>query len=100
MWKKFPYNFVKARKSRIISYNGRAVGMDLIDRKLLELLQEDVTTPIAELATGVTRSQAPLGGPRKMGVGTTVFVAVKSNQHTQSWTEDFTRAVRDIPEVV
>lgn len=29
-----------------------------------------------------------------------MFVAVKTNQHTQTWAEDFTRAVRDIPEVV
>jgi len=119
MWKKFPYNFVKARKSRIISYKGRAVGMDLIDRKLLELLQVDVTMPIAELATrvnlsqtpcwkrvqrlketGVIRAQVALCDPRKLGVGTTVFVAVKTNQHTQTWAEEFTRAVRDIPEVV
>ncbi|CAH2796532.1 MAG: hypothetical protein CBARDCOR_5312 [uncultured Caballeronia sp.] len=57
MWKKFPYNFVKTRKSRIISYEGRAAGMDLIDHKLLELLQEDVTMPIAELATRVNLSQ-------------------------------------------
>ncbi len=39
MWKKFPYNSAKTRKSRIISYKGLAVGMDLIGRKLLELLQ-------------------------------------------------------------
>ena len=93
--------------------------MDLIDRKLLELLQTDVTMPIAELAqrvnlsqtpcwkrvqrlkeTGVIRAQVALCDPRKLGVGTTVFVAVRTNQHTQSWAEDFTRAVRDIPEVV
>ena len=95
------------------------MGMDLIDRKLLELLQTDVTMPIAELAqrvnlsqtpcwkrvqrlkeTGVIRAQVALCDPRKLGVGTTVFVAVRTNQHTQSWAEDFTRAVRDIPEVV
>jgi len=95
------------------------MGMDLIDRKLLELLQEDATMPIAELATrvnlsqtpcwkrvqrlkdtGVIRAQVALCDPRKLGVGTTVFVAVRTNQHTQSWADEFTRAVRDIPEVV
>ncbi len=38
--------------------------------------------------------------PKKLGVGMTVFVAVRTNQHTQTWADDFTRAVRDIPEVI
>ncbi len=72
------------------------MGMDIIDRKLLELLQEDATMPIAELAqrvnlsqtpcwkrlqrlkeTGVIRGQVALCDARKLGVGTTVFVAVR-----------------------
>jgi len=93
--------------------------MDIIDRKLLELLQEDATMPIAELAqrvnlsqtpcwkrlqrlkeAGVIRAQVALCDPRKLGVGTTVFVAVRTNQHTEAWAATFTRAVHDIPEVV
>jgi len=35
------------------------MGMDIIDRKLLELLQEDATMPIAELAQRVNLSQTP-----------------------------------------
>ncbi|MBW9106743.1 Lrp/AsnC family transcriptional regulator [bacterium M00.F.Ca.ET.228.01.1.1] len=95
------------------------MGMDIIDRKLLELLQEDATMPIAELAqrvnlsqtpcwkrlqrlkeTGVIRAQVALCDARKLGVGTTVFVAVRTNQHTQEWAQTFTQAVQDIPEVV
>jgi Lrp/AsnC family transcriptional regulator len=37
---------------------------------------------------------------RKLGVGTTVFVAVRTNQHTEAWAQTFTRAVQEIPEVV
>jgi len=95
------------------------MGMDIIDRKLLELLQQDATMPIAELAqrvnlsqtpcwkrlqrlkdTGVIRAQVALCDARKLGVGTTVFVAVRTNQHTEEWAQTFTRAVQDIPEVV
>ena len=95
------------------------MGMDIIDRKLLELLQADATMPVAELAqrvnlsqtpcwkrvqrlkeTGVIRAQVALCDPRKLGVGTTVFVAVRTNQHTEAWAATFTRAVQDIPEVV
>jgi Lrp/AsnC family transcriptional regulator len=95
------------------------MGMDIIDRKLLELLQEDATMPIAELAqrvnlsqtpcwkrlqrlkeTGVIRAQVALCDARKLGVGTTVFVAVRTNQHTEEWARTFTLAVEAIPEVV
>jgi Lrp/AsnC family transcriptional regulator len=93
--------------------------MDHIDRKLLELLQTDATLPISELAqkvnlsqtpcwkriqrlkdTGAIRAQVALCDARKLGVGTTVFVAVRTNQHTEEWANTFTRAVREIPEVV
>ncbi|CAG9246452.1 Lrp/AsnC family transcriptional regulator [Paraburkholderia unamae] len=93
--------------------------MDLIDRKLVELLQQDATMPVAELAqrvnlsqtpcwkrvqrlkeTGVIRAQVALCDARKLGVGMTVFVAVRTNQHTEAWAQTFTRAVQDIPEIV
>jgi Lrp/AsnC family transcriptional regulator len=95
------------------------MGMDIIDRKLLELLQQDATMPVAELAqrvnlsqtpcwkrvqrlkdTGVIRGQVALCDARKLGVGTTVFVAVRTNEHTEAWAALFTRAVEAIPEVV
>jgi Lrp/AsnC family transcriptional regulator len=93
--------------------------MDLIDRTLLELLQQDCTMPVAELAqrvnlsqtpcwkrvqrlkdSGVIRAQVALCDPRKLGVGTTVFVAVRTNQHTEVWAAQFKRAVADIAEIV
>src|ERR1700761_3651532 len=117
--KEFPYNSPWNLKSRIISYRGVKMGMDIIDRKLLELLQEDATMPIAELAqrvnlsqtpcwkrlqrlkeAGVIRAQVALCDARKLGVGTTVFVAVRTNQHTEEWARTFTHAVQEIPEVV
>lgn len=93
--------------------------MDAIDRELVRLLQADATLPIAELAqrvnlsqtpcwkrvqrlkeTGVIRAQVALCDARKLGVGTTVFVAVRTDQHTEKWAQRFTQVVRDIPEVV
>ncbi|RKP50270.1 Lrp/AsnC family transcriptional regulator [Pararobbsia silviterrae] len=93
--------------------------MDQIDRKLLELLQRDATTPVAELAqqvnlsqtpcwkrvqrlkeSGVIRSQVALCDARKLGVGTTVFVSIRTNQHNEAWARQFTDAVTAIPEVV
>ncbi|WP_153100640.1 Lrp/AsnC family transcriptional regulator [Paraburkholderia hayleyella] len=93
--------------------------MDAIDMTLLELLQGDATISIAELAqrvnlsqtpcwkrvqrlkdTGVIRAQVTLCDPRKLGVGTTVFVSIRTSEHTEAWAQAFTQAVRDIPEVV
>lgn len=93
--------------------------MDQIDRKLLELLQRDATMPVAELAqqvnlsqtpcwkrvqrlkeSGVIRSQVALCDARKLGVGTTVFVSIRTKEHNESWARQFTDVVSAIPEVV
>jgi Lrp/AsnC family transcriptional regulator len=36
---------------------------------------------------------------RALNVGTTVFVTLKTGNHSEAWFEKFVRAVRDIPEV-
>jgi Lrp/AsnC family transcriptional regulator len=93
--------------------------LDSIDRKLLELLQVDGDTPIADLAAHVQLSTTPCwrriqrmkeGGvitgnvalldPRKVNVGVTVFVNVRTSQHTQAWFDRFRATVEAIPEVV
>jgi Lrp/AsnC family transcriptional regulator len=92
---------------------------DAVDRKLLELLQRDSETPLSQLAesvhlsstpcwrriqrlkeSGVITRQVALVDPRKINLGVTAFVAVKTNQHNQQWFEALRDAVRDIPEVV
>ncbi len=35
--------------------------------------------------SGVIRSQVALCDPRKLGVGTTVFVSIRTNQHSEAW---------------
>jgi len=93
--------------------------LDAIDRKLLELLQRDAETPLNELAeavhlsstpcwrriqrlkeSGVITRQVALVDPRKINLGVTAFVAVKTNQHNTQWFEALRDAVREIPEVV
>ena len=94
-------------------------NLDSIDRQLLALLQQDAETPLAELADAVHLSNTPcwrriqwlrekgyitrhvaLLDPRKVNVGVTVFVAVKTNQHHAQWFETLREAVMDIPEIV
>ena len=93
--------------------------LDAIDRKLLEILQLDCDTPIAELAAAVQLSTTPcwrrvqrmkdagvitgnvaLVEPRSVNVGVTVFVNIKTNQHSQAWFDRFHATVESIPEVV
>ncbi|MEP6502270.1 MAG: Lrp/AsnC family transcriptional regulator, partial [Betaproteobacteria bacterium] len=93
--------------------------LDAIDRRLLELLQLDCDTPIAELAARVQLSTTPcwrrvqrmkdagvimanvaLVDPKQVNVGVTVFVNVKTSQHTQAWFDQFRATVEAIPEVV
>lgn len=93
--------------------------IDAIDRKLLSILQQDAETPLTDLAQAVNLSTTPcwrrvqrlrehgfiarqvaLVDPRKVNLGVTVFVAIRTNQHSQAWFERFRDAVRAIPEVV
>jgi Lrp/AsnC family transcriptional regulator len=92
---------------------------DTIDRRLLALLQEDATTPIAELADRVGLSQTPCWKRLKrlqdagvitrkvallnrdaLDLSLTVFVAVRTNRHDEAWLEAFAREAGALPEVV
>src|SRR5829696_5154037 len=93
--------------------------MDLIDRKILDLLQQDATLSIAEIADRVGLSQTPcwkriqrleaqgvierrvaLLNPEKLGLGLTVFVSVETNDHSQAWLARFAEIVTAMPEVL
>ena len=93
--------------------------LDAIDRKLLDMLQLDCDTPVADLAAAVQLSTTPcwrriqrmkdagvitgnvaLVDARSVNVGVTVFVNIKTNQHSQAWFERFHATVEAIPEVV
>ena len=93
--------------------------MDKIDIKILATLQEDANIPISELAErvglsktpcwkrvqklegdGVIRRRVALLDPDKLNVGVSVFVTVRTREHTLDWIETFAAAVSKIPEVV
>ena len=93
--------------------------MDEIDLKILALLQADAGLSNAELAdrvglsatpcwrrirhleeTGVIRARVALLDRSALNVGVTVFVQIRTNQHTPEWLERFARAVEGIPEIV
>lgn len=93
--------------------------MDDLDITLLQILQEDATLKVAEIAQqvglsptpcwrriqkleeeGVIRKRVALLDPVKLHVGVTVFIAIRTNQHNAAWVEKFSAVVMDIPEIV
>lgn len=93
--------------------------MDKKDLQLLALLQQDAATPLGELAKavhlsttpcwrrvqklqadGVIRKQVALCDPVQLGVPVTVFVSLRTSQHSDAWMRKFVQATRDIPEIV
>jgi Lrp/AsnC family transcriptional regulator len=93
--------------------------IDEADRRLLAILQEDASPSLEELAAraamsantvwrrikrmedqGIITKRVVLVNPDTVGVGMTVFVMVRTNDHSDEWLETFARAVRTIPEVV
>src|SRR5579864_4850045 len=95
-----------------------SMKMDKLDKKILELLQRDAALTAAELAdriglskapcwrrikrlqeTGIIKQTVALLDAHSLNLGTTVFVTLKTANHSQAWFDRFVRAVRDIPEV-
>jgi len=93
--------------------------MNTVDLKILALLQEDATRPVADIAErvclspsacwrrierlqedGVIRKRVTLLDADKLGVGLVAFVSIRAPEHSDSWLRGFLDAVRGIPEVV
>lgn len=94
-------------------------GIDAKDVRILEFLQQDASlsaTAIAERvnlslnacwrrirrleADGYIRSSVTLLDADKLGYPTTVFVMVRTAEHSAEWLENFARTVRDMPEIM
>jgi Lrp/AsnC family transcriptional regulator len=93
--------------------------MDSIDRKILNLLQTDASQTVKQIAgqiplsvtpcwkriqkleaQGFIRARVALLDPGQVNANVTVFVAIKTNEHTTEWLDRFSLAVRDMPEVM
>jgi Lrp/AsnC family transcriptional regulator len=93
--------------------------LDNMDIKILTILQEDSTLPVAEIGKKVGLSTTPcwrriqkleqdgvierrvaLLNPKTVGAGVTVFVAVTTNQHNAAWLDRFQSVVQKFPEIV
>jgi Lrp/AsnC family transcriptional regulator len=93
--------------------------MDIQDKKLLRLMQADASLSVAELAeqagmsksacwrriqkfeeSGVIRQRVTLLDPSKLGLGLTVFVTIRTNQHNAAWAEKFKAVVQRVEGVL
>ena len=93
--------------------------MDAIDRKILAVIQQDASLPVAEIgqrvglsstpcwkrlqrleADGVITARVALVDPDKIGLGVTVFVSVETDDHSEEWLRHFAEVVGAMPEVM
>jgi Lrp/AsnC family transcriptional regulator len=93
--------------------------IDAVDRKLLDILQNDASCSLEDISqktamsvntawrrikrleeAGIITKRVALIDPHKVGLGMTVFVAIKTADHSDQWLTDFAKAVATIPEVV
>jgi Lrp/AsnC family transcriptional regulator len=93
--------------------------MDAIDRKILAVVQQDASLPVAEIgqrvglsstpcwkrlqrleADGVITRRVALVDPDKIGLGITVFVSIETGDHSEEWLKRFADVVGAMPEVM
>ena len=93
--------------------------LDATDLRLLDILQQNASLSVADMAgrvglsvtpcwrriqrmeeMGVIRRRVALLDPEKVGAGISVFVSVRTNEHNDQWLADFAEKVSAMPEVV
>ncbi len=93
--------------------------IDQTDRKLLALLQRDSGQSLEELGEaaglsrnacwrrvkrleeeGILRKRVALLDRDRLGLALTVFIVVRTTEHSPKWLEQFAKAVRGFPEIL
>ena len=93
--------------------------LDKIDRQILTLMQADASLPIQQIADqvglsvnpcwrrirqmeqeGVIQARVALVNPEKVGLGLTVYVRVKTNQHSGTWAKKLNEVIAAMPEIL
>lgn len=93
--------------------------IDHLDRKILAELQRDASQSLDAIGdriglsrnatwrrvraleeTGVIRARVALLDPLKLDLGLQVMILIRTNRHDPGWLDAFSRAVRDMPEII
>lgn len=94
-------------------------NIDDNDIKILEILQVDATRSLESIAEevgvslntcwrrvqrleteGILERRVALVDNEKVGLPLTVFVSIRTDDHSKSWAERFDKAVKSMPEIV
>jgi Lrp/AsnC family transcriptional regulator len=94
-------------------------SLDRIDRQILAFLQQDASVPIQQIAervglsvnpcwrrirqmeqAGVIASRVALVNPEKVGLGLTVYVRVKTREHSADWARRLNEVIAAMPEIL
>ena len=94
------------------------VKLDDLDRKILALLQDDASLPIQQIADqiglsinpcwrrirrmeadGVIRGRVAIVDPEKVGLALTIFVRVKTREHSAAWAEKLVEVIASMDEI-
>lgn len=93
--------------------------MDDMDRRILKILQEDASLSASDVARqvglssspcwkrinrmrndGIIKRQTAILDASRLGFGLTVFVSIKTGEHSSEWLEEFSSNVTAMPEVL
>ena len=93
--------------------------IDQTDIAILNILQQDTSLAVADIARrvglsvtpcwrriqrleeqGIIRRRVALLNGEKIGAGLSVFVAIRTNEHNADWLSNFAKTVAEMPEVV
>ena len=93
--------------------------IDIYDRKILRLLQSDASLGIEEIADKVNLSRNPcwrrikrmeeegiiskrvaLLDSKKLNLGLSVVILLRTNKHEPSWLTQFEKAIKVMPEII
>ena len=96
-----------------------SADLDEIDRRLLNLLQQDASLSVDALAEkvhlsrnacwrrvkrletdGTVQRRVAIIDPASVGLGLQVYVLIRTNDHSATWLKTFRKAVLEMPEVV
>jgi len=94
-------------------------NIDKTDQNILKYLQKDATMSLEAIAeqvgvslntcwrrvqalekSGIIRGRVALLDQDKVGLPLTVFVSVRTDDHSQDWSDRFSNAAREIPQIV
>ncbi len=100
-------------------YRQNIVTLDEIDKQLLDLVQKDSALSLEAIgaavhlsrnacwrrlraleAEGYIKNRVALLDPEKLGLGLSVFIMLRSSDHSPDWQQKLRAATKDMPEIL